>query len=86
VEGTASGKAGIASQTRPRSEQIDDAVNGLPCDPMDSASIGKGLIVCLRRSELRRALGQVARQTAGDRFSLPILTENDERFYQLCMS
>lgn len=85
LEGLAMGKAIVASQTGPGPEAIEDGVSGLLCNPHNPASIAEKIIPLLKNNELRRRLGEQARQRAVNLFSVETLTERNEKFYAHCI-
>ncbi|MBS1790727.1 MAG: glycosyltransferase family 4 protein [Acidobacteria bacterium] len=84
LEALAMGKAVLASQTGPGPEAIEDGVSGLLCNPYDSDSIAEKVILLLKDRELRRRLGQQARQRAIDLFSVETLVRRNQEFYSRC--
>lgn len=81
LEGLAMGKAVVASQTGPGPEAIEDGVSGLLCNPHEPSSIAEKIIRLLKDAELRRRLGQQARQRAVNLFSIEALVNRNEAFY-----
>lgn len=86
LEGLATGKAVVASQTGPGPEIIDDGVTGLLCDPADPASIAGKVVRLLKDREERRRLGAAARKMCVERYSLPALVERNIQYYQRLLS
>lgn len=84
LEALAMGKAVVASQTGPGPEAIEDGVSGLLCDPYDPDSIAEKIILLLKDRELRRRLGQQARQRAIELFSVETLVSRNQEFYSKC--
>jgi len=82
LEGMASGKAVVASQTGPGPELIDNGVTGILCDPHDPSSIAEALIRVLKDRPLRRQLGENARQSVAERYALPKIADRNEAYYQ----
>jgi glycosyltransferase involved in cell wall biosynthesis len=86
LEGLASGKAVVASETGPGPEIIDDGITGLLCDPHDADSIASALIRVLKDKELRRRLGANARRSAEERYALPQIVDRNETYYRDAIS
>jgi glycosyltransferase involved in cell wall biosynthesis len=82
LEGLATGKAVVASETGPGPEIIDDGVNGLLCNPADPASIAEKVIRLLKDPAERRRLGAAARTLCEERYSLPTLVDRNLEYYQ----
>jgi glycosyltransferase involved in cell wall biosynthesis len=85
LEGMASGKAVVTSQTGPGPELIEDGVSGLLCDPHSPASIADKVIRLLKDASLRRRLGSQARLRVVQQFSTGALVERNEAFYSRCV-
>lgn len=81
LEGMATGKAVVASQTGPGPEVIDDGVTGLLCDPYHPDSIATQVIRLLKNADERRRLGAAARKMAVERYSLPALVGRNIEYY-----
>jgi len=86
IEGMASGKAVVASQTGPGPELITDGQDGLLCDPHSSDSIAEKILLLLQDPELRQRLGQNARAKAEREFSIDIMIQKNIDFYHRCLS
>ncbi len=86
IEGMASAKAVIISQTGPGPEIISNGVDGLLCDPFDPGSISEKIILVLKNSDLRKNLGAAARKKAQAEFSVDVLVKKNLAFYERCMS
>jgi glycosyltransferase involved in cell wall biosynthesis len=82
LEGMASGKAVVASQTGPGPEIIDDGVTGLLCDPTSPDSIATAVIRLLKDKELRRQLGTNARKIVQERYELDFIISQNEAYYR----
>jgi glycosyltransferase involved in cell wall biosynthesis len=81
LEGLATGKAVVASQTGPGPEVIDDGVTGVLCEPHDPDSIAARVISLLRDAPARRRLGAAARRMAVERYSLEMLVKRNLDYY-----
>lgn len=86
VEGMASGKAVVASQTGPGPELIENGVSGVFCDPHDPDSIADSLIQLIANPEMRASLGKNARKRAEQLFSLDVLIPRNIKFYEECLN
>ena len=86
LEGLASGKAVVASETGPGPEIIDDGLSGLLCNPRDPASIADALIRTLKDKDLRRRLGENARRVAEERYDLPKIVDRNEAYYRAVLA
>jgi glycosyltransferase involved in cell wall biosynthesis len=82
LEGLATGKAVVASRTGPGPELIRHGVNGLLCDPYDPASIAAEIVRVLKDRPLRRQLGETARRTCVELYSLPMLIKTNLAWYE----
>jgi glycosyltransferase involved in cell wall biosynthesis len=85
LEALAMGKAIVASKTGPGEEIVEDGVSGLLCDPYDPKSIGEKIIELLRNPDRRCYLGQHARISVMNRFSIDVLAAYNEMFYKHCL-
>lgn len=86
IEGMASGKAVVASQTGPGPELITDGEHGLLCDPYSPDSIAEKILLLLQNPDLRQELGRNARARAEREFSVDVLIQKNIDFYQRCLS
>jgi len=86
LEGLATGKAVVASETGPGHEIIDEGVTGLLCNPLDPSSIADKIIRLLKDSDLRKRLGAAARKMVVERYSLPMLVDRNIGYYQRIIS
>ena len=86
LEGSATGKAVVASQTGPGPEIIDDDINGLLCDPRDPDSIASCVIRLLKDRSERMRLGTAARKMAVEKYSLPALVDKNINYYHRIIS
>jgi glycosyltransferase involved in cell wall biosynthesis len=86
IEGMASGKAVVASETGPGLELIDDGLTGLLCNPHDPESIASALIQVLKDRELRARLGANARRVAEERWDLHRIAQRNEEYYERLVS
>lgn len=84
LEALAMGKAVVASQTGPGPEAIEDGISGVLCNPYEPDSIAEKTILLLKDRELRRRLGQQARQRAINLFSVETLVSRNQEFYAQC--
>jgi len=82
LEGLASGKAVVASETGPGPELIDDGVTGLLCNPSDPNSIATAIIRVLKDKDLRQRLGTNARQMVKERFELEMIIDKNVEYYR----
>jgi len=82
LEGLASGKAVVASETGPGPELIDDGVTGLLCNPSDPDSIATAIIRVLKDKGLRKQLGTRARQMVKERFELEMIVDKNVEYYR----
>jgi glycosyltransferase involved in cell wall biosynthesis len=85
LEGLAMGKAIVASKTGPGPEVVEDGISGLLCDPFDPSSIAEKTIQILKDPLLGKRFGEQARKRAVMRFSIRLLVERNESFYQRCI-
>ena len=85
LEGLATGKAVVASQTGPGPEVIDDEVTGLLCNPHDPNSIAEKVIRLLKDPAARSRLGNAARKVALERYALPGLVDRNIAYYERLM-
>jgi glycosyltransferase involved in cell wall biosynthesis len=81
LEGLASGKAVVASQTGPGREIIENGVNGLLCDPSNPDSIAAAVIRALKDKGLRKQLGEAARQRTQELYELEMIVGVNENYY-----
>lgn len=86
IEGMASRRPVIASQTGPGPELITDGLDGLLCDPYSPKSIAEKIILLLKDSELREKLADNARNKAEELFSVDMLVEKNLAFYEACLA
>ncbi len=86
LEGLATGKAVVASQTGPGPEIIDHGITGLLCDPADPKSIADRIIRLLKGPDERRRLGDAARKLCVEKYSLPALVERNILHYKGLLS
>ena len=86
IEGMASGKPVIASDTGPGPELIDDGINGFLCDPFSPESIAERIILLLNNEEIRTNISISARKKAVDHFSLDVLVKRNIEFYEKCLN
>jgi glycosyltransferase involved in cell wall biosynthesis len=86
LEGLASGKAVLASNTGPGPEVIEDGVDGLLCNPHDKDSIASQLLRLLQDPDLRRRLGLAARAMVERRFRLESIVDQNISYYQRLIS
>lgn len=86
IEGMASGRAVVASQTGPGPELITDGQDGLLCDPHSSDSIAEKILLFLQNPDLRQRLGHNARAKAEHEFSIDVLIQKNIDFYHRCLS
>lgn len=86
IEGMASARAVVASQTGPGPELIEDGVDGLLCNPLEADSIAEKLLSLLSNPALRAQLASNARAKAERRFSTQVLFEKNLAFYQRCLA
>lgn len=82
LEGLATGKAVVASETGPGHEIIDEGITGLLCNPLEPSSIADKVIRLLKDPDLRKRLGVAARNTVVERYSLPLLVDRNIAYYQ----
>ncbi len=82
LEAMACGRAVVATAVGGTPEQIVDAQNGRLVPPRDPASLAVALDGLLADPALRRRLGQAARQTVEQKFSLGRLHEEMGRIYR----
>ncbi len=82
LEGLATGKAVVASQTGPGPEIIEDGVTGLLCDPYNPDSIADKVIGLLKDPAARQRLGSAARRLCVERYTLPALVERNINYYR----
>jgi len=85
LEGLAMGKSVVASRTGPGPEVLENGVSGLLCDPHDPSSIAEKVITLLQDADLRRRMGEQARQRAVKLFSVRALVQRNEEFYARCI-
>ncbi len=86
IEGMASGKAVVASQTGPGPELITDGQEGFLCDPYSPESIAEKVILFMNDLDLRYRLGLNARARAEREFSVDVMVQKNIEFYQRCLS
>lgn len=82
TEAQASGKAIVLSDRGSATEVIEDGVSGLLCDPLSPQDIAEKICRVLRDPPFRESLGQEARRTAEDRFSIDVLYPENLDFYE----
>jgi glycosyltransferase involved in cell wall biosynthesis len=84
LEGLAMGKAVVASATGPGVEVVEDGESGLLCNPYEPASIADKISALLKQEDLRKRLGERARERAVNQFSVDKLVSRNEAFYLRC--
>jgi len=86
IEGMASGKPVVASQTGPGRELIEDGISGLLCNPHDPDSIADSLKHFMSDRKIRTIVGSNARKRAKELFSLDVLIPRNIKFYEDCLN
>jgi len=81
LEAMAMGKAIVATATGGIPEAVEHGVSGLLVPVGDIAALADAILVLLRDAELRRALGQAARERAKALFSVEVMVSATERLY-----
>jgi glycosyltransferase involved in cell wall biosynthesis len=71
LEGLATGKAVVASETGPGPEIIEDGVTGLLCDPREPSSIAGAVIRLLKNRDERVRLFAAARKLCVEKYTMP---------------
>jgi glycosyltransferase involved in cell wall biosynthesis len=85
IEGMASGRPVITSQTGPGPELITDGQDGLLCDPHSPESIAEKILLLLKDPVLRKRLSTNARSKAEISFSMDVLMQKNLAFYDACL-
>jgi glycosyltransferase involved in cell wall biosynthesis len=85
LEALSVGRPVVASRIGPGPEVVEDGVSGLLCDPHDPQSIASCVSDLIASPELRRRLGQAARERVLERFSTDALVLRNEEFYSRCV-
>ncbi len=85
LEAMAMGKAVVSSHTGPGPELVEDGVSGLLCNPHDPGSIANRIITLMTDADLRRRVGDQARQRVLAQFSEQVLIERNEAFHRQCI-
>ena len=81
IEAMAAGRAVVATDVGGNAELIEDGVNGLLFKPGDAHALADCLQRLASDKDLRGKLGQAARKTAAERFSLPQMIHRYQDYY-----
>ncbi|MEI6633619.1 MAG: glycosyltransferase [Chlamydiota bacterium] len=76
LESMASGKAVVATRVGGNSEMIDDGINGVLVPVGDPDAIARAVGRLLRDEHARRRMGEAARKTVRERFSVETMTRS----------
>lgn len=82
LEALAMGKTALASAVDGNVEAITHEDNGLLIQPQDPEGLAQAILRVHQDRELAQRLGQQARQTVLQRFSLPVMVANTESQYR----
>jgi glycosyltransferase involved in cell wall biosynthesis len=82
LEAMAAGRAVVATRVGGHAELIEDGVNGLLVPPQDPEALAAALRRLANDPLLAVRLGQAARESIADRFSLPAMAARFTDFYQ----
>lgn len=85
MEAMASGIAVIGSNIGGIKSLIEHGVSGLLVEPADVRGLTKAIINLLKDPDKRNSLGQAAKKTIAERFSLSQMAKQTERVYLECL-
>jgi len=86
MEAMAHGAPTIFTQRCSGPELIEHEVDGLLVDPESPAQIADAILRVLRDRELAQRLGEAGRRKMETRFALPMILEQNVRFYESCIA
>ncbi len=82
LESMAAGRPIVATRVGGNCEAIRDGKDGILIPPSDHIALAKSVVTLLRNKSLCNQLGQSARTTASERFSLKQMVESYETIYE----